>query len=99
MSAMKITDSVKHELDKLKQLTGLKSYSSVVALLVEKETYKYCWTVDGYADIGMNLQLDDGVYQIIDMTEELVYARKGSVVTEFHKRGKVAWKARIINAK
>lgn len=96
-TTIKINETTRNKLKALKRLWNVRSLNDIVDELSTKELNTYCYTIDGYAKVGDNLQLDDGVYEIIDIADNTVYAKCKDVVTEFYARGKVAWNARIVN--
>lgn len=95
-TTIKINGNTRDKLKELKNLLGLKSLDECVASLVDSELSNYCYTFNGYAQIGAELKLDDEMYQIVDIADSMVYARSGDKVIEFHKRGKIAWEASIV---
>lgn len=97
MTTVKLDTRVKDRLSKIKKAYGLKSYSDTIALLVDQESSKLCYTQEGLAKEGDCLMIEGNKFTIIDITDSMVYARKDCEVIEFHKHGKIAWSARVVD--
>jgi len=94
MTTIKVSKTTRDKVNKYKELVGLKSMNDCIEDLVNKELDKYCFTRDGYAKIGDTLDIDGVEHVIIDIGE-YVFARSEDTVVEFHRKGKIAWGARI----